>query len=135
MGEISSNSFSNFKERAARWAVATIKLADRKISYAPQILEALQNKTSRFFLCTGVDHFAIFPVFLRFVVCEITCKCLNTKPSCLWMAYPNCPCLANIQYGVHCLRQRFDFLLLRMCISVYQRSQISVTGQFLYRFL
>ena len=30
MGEISSNSFSNFKERAVQWTVATIKFAEQE---------------------------------------------------------------------------------------------------------
>ena len=31
MGEISSNSFSNFKERAVQWTVATIKFAEQEL--------------------------------------------------------------------------------------------------------
>ena len=32
VGEISSNSFSNFKERAVQWTVATIKFAEQELN-------------------------------------------------------------------------------------------------------
>ena len=52
VGEISSNSFSNFKERAARWAVATIKFADR----SSNLIELFLNRNERWRVRCASGH-------------------------------------------------------------------------------